>query len=66
MRFGYVSLGKRAAQRTLAPHYIGAIGIGGPDEAQAYQFIVPATEKIYLPLCQAGNHAPPALLRRRG
>ncbi|SRR6266487_2892819 len=63
MRFGYLSLGKRKPQNVLAPHYIAGIAING-EEAQAYQFVVPATEKTYLPLCQAGKHAPPAQTRR--
>jgi hypothetical protein len=66
MRFGYVSLPKRKSQRVLAPHYIAAIGITGQEEAQAYQFIVPATEKIYLPLSQAGSHPPPVQKSRTG
>jgi hypothetical protein len=66
MRFGYASLGKRKSQRILAPHYVAAIGIAGQDEAQAYQFVVPATERTYLPLCQVGSPAALALQRRAG
>lgn len=29
------------------------------DEAQAYQLVVPATEKTYMPFCQAGDLPPP-------
>jgi len=56
--FGYISLNKRKSQRVLAPHYVAAIAIAGQPEAQAYQFVVPATERTFLPLCQAGNHPP--------
>jgi len=63
MHFGYLSLGKRSTQRALAPHYVAFIEIGG-EEAQAYQFVVSATEKTYLQLCQVGSQPPPAQLRR--
>ena len=56
MQVGYLSLGKRTAQRVLAPHYIASIAIEG-EEAQGYQLVVPATERIYMPLCQ--GHQPP-------
>lgn len=60
MSLGYIALSKRKAQHVLAPHYVAAIGITGQEEAQAYQLMVPATEKTYLPLCLSGNTAPPA------
>jgi hypothetical protein len=63
LRLGYIHLGKRKAQRLLAPHYVASIQIDG-EEAQAYQFIVPATEKTFMPLCLAGQQPPPAQLRR--
>jgi hypothetical protein len=63
MHFGYLSLGKRSAQRVLAPFYVAFIEVEG-DEAQAYQLVVSATENTYLPLCQAGTQPPPAQLRR--
>ena len=63
MSFGYVTLGKRKAQRMLSPHYVAMIQIRA-EEAQAYQFVVPATEKIYEAICLAGSHAAPALERR--
>jgi hypothetical protein len=63
MHFGYLNLSKRITQRVLAPHYIALIEIEG-EEAQAYQLVVQATEKTYLPLCQAGKQPPPAQLRR--
>jgi hypothetical protein len=63
LQLGYIHLGKRKSQRVLAPHYIASIEIDG-EEAQAYQFIVPATEKTFQPLCFAGQQPPPAQLRR--
>jgi hypothetical protein len=63
MHFGYLGLSKRITQRVLAPHYVAFIEIEG-EEAQAYQLVVQATEKTYLPLCQAGKQPPPAQLRR--
>jgi hypothetical protein len=65
MRFGYVALGKRSGQRMLAPHYIATFQIQG-EEAQAYQLLVPGTEKTYMPLCLAGRHPAPTPLRRAG
>ncbi|OUC16432.1 MAG: hypothetical protein B0A82_01755 [Alkalinema sp. CACIAM 70d] len=65
LRFGYLSLPKRKAQRVLAPVYIATIDIEGQEEAQAYQFVVPATEKTYLPL-PAGSEALPSPQRRVG
>jgi hypothetical protein len=62
MYFGYLSLGKRAAQRMLAPHYVAFVELEG-EEAQAYQLVVSATERTYLPLCQAGHQPPPQKLR---
>lgn len=63
LRLGYIQLGKRASQRVLAPHYIASIQIDG-EEAQAYQLIVPATERTYQPLCFAGQQPPAPQLRR--
>jgi hypothetical protein len=63
MRFGYLSLGKRNSQRVLAPHYVAAITIKG-EEMQAYQFVIPATEKTYMPICQGGSNPPAAEFRR--
>jgi hypothetical protein len=63
LRFGYLSLSKRKAQRVLAPVYIAEIEIEGQEESQAYVFVTPATEKTYLPLPN-GSEAPPTPLRR--
>lgn len=62
--FGYVSLSKRKPQRLLAPVYTAAVEIVGQEEAQAYLFVVPATEKAYLPLERMGSDAPPAPVQR--
>ncbi|MDJ0647735.1 MAG: hypothetical protein QNJ60_03430 [Xenococcaceae cyanobacterium MO_188.B19] len=63
LRFGYLSLPKRKAQRVLAPVYIAEIEIEGQKESQAYVLVTPATEKTYLPLPN-GSEAPPTPLRR--
>lgn len=63
MRLGYIHLGKHKAQRLLAPHYVAAIRIEG-EERQAYQFIVPATQKTFQPLCLAGQQPPAPEMRR--
>jgi hypothetical protein len=56
MHIGYISFAKRKSQRILAPHYVAAISLRGKD-AQAYQFVVPATEKTYESICNTGSHA---------
>ena len=63
LRFGFLSLSKRKAQRLLAPTYIAAIRIEGQQEAQAYMFAVPATEVAYLSLPVFGHEAPPSRQR---
>lgn len=63
LRFGYLSLPKRKAQRVLAPVYIAEIELKGQEVSQAYVFVTPATEKTYLPLPN-GSEAPPTSLRR--
>lgn len=63
LQLGYVHFGRRKATRLLAPHYIAAIEIDG-EEAQAYQFIVQATQRTFVPLCHAGQQAPAPALRR--
>ena len=52
MRFGYLDLGKRKAQRVLAPVYLAQVQVRHRLETQAYVFAVPATERVYqeLPL----------------
>jgi hypothetical protein len=63
MQIGYLSLGKRTPQRVLAPHYVASIAVEG-EEAQAYQLVVPATERTYLPL-PMGQHPPAATAQRK-
>ncbi len=62
LRFGYLSLSKRKAQTVLAPVYVAAMEIMGQQVRQAYLFVVPATEKSYLPLPN-GIEASPTPLR---
>lgn len=50
MRFGYLDLGKRKAQRVLAPVYLAQIVLRHRLETQGYVFAVPATERSYLAL----------------
>jgi hypothetical protein len=64
MRFGYLSLPKRKAQRLLAPVYIAAIETRGGEEHQSYLFAVNASEIAFLPLCLTGAEPVSALLRR--
>ena len=52
--FGYLSLPKRKVQRVLAPVFIAGVEIHN-EEAQAYQMIVPASEREFLTLCRSGN-----------
>jgi hypothetical protein len=47
----------------LAPVYVTAIQIAG-QEAQAYVFAVPATERSYLPLAREGKEPPIPPIRR--
>jgi hypothetical protein len=63
MRFGYLSLPMRKAQRLLAPVYVSAIEIKGQQESQAYIFATSATEKVYLPLYLNGAEAHLAPMR---
>lgn len=57
MQFGYLNLGKRKAQRLLAPAFVSQVVLRHQEERQAYVFAVAATEKTYLPLCQCGGDA---------
>lgn len=63
LQLGYIHFGRRKATRLLAPHYVAAIEIDG-EEAQAYQFIVAATQRNFVPLCYAGQQPPAPALRR--
>jgi len=57
MRFGYLDLGKRKAQRVLAPVFVAQIVLRHRLETQAYVFAVPATERSYLDLPLFGTEA---------
>lgn len=64
MRFGYLDLGKRKAQRVLAPAYVAQIVLQHRLERQAYVLAVSATERPYLELPLFGSEAP--VVRARG
>lgn len=54
LRFGYLSLPKRKAQRLLAPVYMATIDVTHEQERQAFVMVVPATERSYLPIDTPG------------
>jgi hypothetical protein len=57
MRFGYLDLGKRKAQRVLAPVFLAQVVVRHKLESQGYIFAVAATEKHYLELPLFGTEA---------
>lgn len=57
MRFGYLDLGKRKAQRVLAPVFVAQVVLRHRLETQGYIIAVPATERHYLDLPLFGNEA---------
>ena len=57
MRFGYLDLGKRKAQRVLAPVFVAQVVLRHRLETQGYIFAVPATERHYLDLPLFGSEA---------
>lgn len=57
LRLGYMSLGKRKAQRLLAPVYVATIDVTHEQESQGLVMMVPATEKNYLPLNPPGSES---------
>ena len=57
MRFGYLDLGKRKAQRVLAPVFLAQVVLRHRLETQGYVFAVPATERQYLELPLFGSEA---------
>ena len=57
LRFGYISLAKRKAQRLLAPVYMTTIDVTHEQERQGLIVMVPATEKSYLPLNPPGSES---------
>ncbi|MEO7497526.1 MAG: hypothetical protein ABIT83_14135 [Massilia sp.] len=64
MQFGYLNLGKRKAQRLLAPAYVAQVVLRHKMERQAYILAVAATEKTYLPICHCGDQALPTASRK--
>jgi hypothetical protein len=57
LRLGYMSLGKRKAQRLLAPVYVATIDVTHEQESQGLVMVVAATEKNYLPLNPPGSES---------
>jgi hypothetical protein len=57
MRFGYLDLGKRKAQRVLAPVFVAQVVLRHRLETQGYVFAVAATERPYLELPLFGTEA---------
>jgi hypothetical protein len=57
MQFGYLDLGKRKAQRVLAPAYVAQVILRHRRVRQAYVLAVAATEKPYLNLPVFGSEA---------
>lgn len=57
MRFGYLDLGKRKAQRLLAPVFVAQVVLRHRLESQGYVFAVAATERHYLNLPLFGAEA---------
>jgi hypothetical protein len=55
LHFGYLDLGKRKAQRLLAPAFVAQVVLRHKLEKQAYVLVVPATEKTYQPICSRGD-----------
>ncbi|MES2760449.1 MAG: hypothetical protein V4693_24005 [Pseudomonadota bacterium] len=55
MQFGYLDLGKRKAQRLLAPAFVAQVVLRHKLERQAYVLAVQATEKTYMPICSRGD-----------
>lgn len=58
LQFGYFNLGKRKAQRILAPAYVAAISVTHAQEQQAFMVVVPATEKNYISFEPTGQESP--------
>jgi hypothetical protein len=55
IQFGYLDLGKRKAQRLLAPAFVAHVVLRHKLERQGYVLAVQATEKTYLPICSRGD-----------
>jgi hypothetical protein len=58
MQFGYLDLGKRKAQRVLAPAYVAKIVLRQRRVRQAYVLATAATERTYLDIPLFGSEAP--------
>jgi hypothetical protein len=63
MRFGYINLGKRKSQQLLAPAFLAQVVLRHKEERQAYMFVVSATEKSYMPMCQCGQDGMASMTR---
>ncbi len=57
LRLGYMSLGKRKAQRLMAPVYVASIDVTHEHESQGLVMVMSATEKNYLPLNPPGSES---------
>ena len=64
MVFGYLDLGKRKAQRLLAPAFVAQVVLRHKVNRQAYVLAVPATERPYMQLPLYGTEA--VVTRMRG
>jgi hypothetical protein len=71
LQFGYLDLGKRKAQRVLAPTYVAHIVLRHKTVRQAYVLAVRAAERAYLDLpvyggAVVGGHGRPEIARCEG
>jgi hypothetical protein len=58
MRFGYLDLGKRKAQRLLAPAFLAEVVLRHDTNRQAYVLAAPGTEKQYMEIPMFGVDPP--------
>lgn len=63
LRFGYLDLGKRKAQRVLAPMFVAQVVLRHRHVRQGYVLAVPATEKTWLQAALFGTEAVPGASR---
>jgi hypothetical protein len=63
LRFGYLDLGKRKAQRVLAPMFVAQVALRHRHVRQGYVLAVPATEKTWLQPALFGTEAVPGASR---
>jgi hypothetical protein len=59
-RFGYLSLGRRHAQRLLAPFYIASVAVEREYEASAHVIAVPGSEEQYVRLPSGRRSSAPS------